>query len=107
MPKYGETTDQQTIVSYLTPHIAKIDLGFDGDPIIEFDEVRVTEVDGARAGITDTRELMKIVTAGNGGTQFDIINENTGAVLGQMTYGQMKHVLYGLYVHVATEMDTP
>ena len=106
MPKYGEVTDQQTIVTYLTPHKAKLDFGFDGDPVIEFEEVRVTEVDGGRVGITDTRDLVKIITPGNGSTSFDIINENTGAVLGQITYAQMKHALYGLYVHVATETDS-
>lgn len=106
MPKYGEVTESKTIVKYRTPESVTIKMGLVGDPSINFQEVQVTEVDGNRVGIRDTREVYKEVTAGNGATQFDIINENTGAVLGQVTYAQMRHILYGLYVHVASEMDS-
>jgi len=106
MPKYGETTETNTTVTYLTPNDLKIDMGRVGNPTVEVQEAEVTEVDGNRVAYREGRKLFKEVTPGNGSTTFDVINENTGEVITSLTYANFRHVLYGLYVHLATEADT-
>lgn len=106
MSKYDEQTEAQTITSYRTPASVAINMGVNGNPSITFRENVMVEVNGSRTSSKFSRELFKEVTPGNGNTSFDIIRESDGQVLGNITYAQLKHALYGLYVHVASETDS-
>lgn len=103
MAKYQEQVTSQTIKRYLTPK--EITINLMGNPRISVDEARVEEVNGARVGAVSTRTITKEIEPGIGSTEFTAINENTGEVIATLTYAQLKHIIYGLYVSLASEVD--
>lgn len=103
MAKYKESSTQQTITKYSTPATILIDLV--NNPRIKIDEVRVEELNGKRVGAVTTRTIVKEIIPGIGSTEFDAVNENTGEVVATLTYAQLRHILYGLYLSLASETD--
>ena len=98
MAKYKEKVETQTTVSYLTPN--EFWIGMD-DYRFEVDEAEMVEVGNSRVSKKKGRKLFQDVTDANEDTEFPIINENTGDVIGTMTYADLRHALYGLYIHMA------
>jgi hypothetical protein len=75
-----------------------------GVPNINYYEERVVTQDGVTRSTGFVGILTEVLTPENIDAEFDVLDQ-TGAVVGIATYGEVQAVLYSLYFHLATKRD--
>ncbi|UCP00111.1 hypothetical protein LF844_09945 [Metapseudomonas lalkuanensis] len=104
MPDYNEQAGQYsswTRCKYIgidnpRPHL--------GVPAVTFVEERCINVDGEEVQ-RPLGNLVEPFTPENAGEAFDLVDPETGSVLGSMTYQGLYVALASAYLHVATKRD--
>lgn len=81
-----------------------IDNPYEGQKRAVFLEERAVNIPG-EVITRPAGEIIEPFSAANAGESFDLLNPETGEVMGQATYGQLYAMLHSAYMHVATKRD--
>ena len=107
MPLYNEQTTTETITTTLFDRAYRVTVDYPNKatPSVRFDEERIKRVGAQDVSLGRIGAVTEQFTADNAATEFNVIDPNTGDVVGTATYNDVFQLLYGLYFHLATERD--
>lgn len=107
MPLYKEQTTTETIETktYVRSYKVEIENPLGGLPSIVYQEEKVLRRDDGDFSQGRISDIKETLSDSNQEEVFDLIDPESGEVVGQGTYNQLRVLVYSLYFHLATKRD--